>query len=210
MVRALIFDFDGTILDTETCDFRRWEQLYRSHGRTLRLDEWQQGVGTWDAFDPWAGLPEEVQQRREIVRHELREQILADLSEADLRPGVVDLLDQARDAGLRLAVASSSDRPWVSRWLDHHGLSSRFEAVITRDDVAHVKPDPEPYVKAAAALHVPVGECLAIEDSFHGATSAHRAGMRVVVVPNEITDGQPFLVEWRRLDRLSTLSALLA
>ena len=59
-LRALIFDFDGTILDTETREFHHWQVLYRTHGRELALQDWQRGVGTWNAFDPWAGLPDHV------------------------------------------------------------------------------------------------------------------------------------------------------
>ncbi|AWN24320.1 hydrolase [Deinococcus irradiatisoli] len=209
-LQALIFDFDGTILDTETREFRRWEALYREHGRELALADWQQGIGTWDAFDPWAGLPDHVRDRREEVHGELHRLILADIEADDLRPGVRGVLEEARASGLRLALATSSDREWVTRWLGHHGLLEWFEVMSTRNDVARVKPDPELYALSARRLHLPPQACLAIEDSFNGASAAVAAGMPVVVVPNEVTASQPFPPTWPRLDGFTTLGDLLA
>lgn len=200
MLRALIFDFDGTLLDTETHEFRRWQALYERHGRELELAAWQQGVGTWGAFDPWAGLGVIAQDARGELARELRETILADIQASDLRPGVRDVLREAQAAGLRLAIASSSDQEWIGRWLAQHGLADTFEVLATRDDVARVKPDPELYQLALSRLGVRAEEALAIEDSFHGATGAHRAGLKVVVVPNSVTRGQPFLESWPQLE----------
>ncbi|GGM09849.1 HAD family hydrolase [Deinococcus aerophilus] len=199
-LRAVVFDFDGTILDTETREFYHWQQLYGEHGRELSLSEWQRGIGTWDAFDPWAGLPETVQQRREQVHAELRARILADIAEQDLRPGVREVLEGVRSAGLRLALATSSDREWVSHWLEQHELRSLFEVLCTRDDVRRVKPDPELYTLAAGRLGLRPGECLAVEDSLNGGLAAVAAGLRVVVVPNEVTYTQPFPPDWPRLN----------
>ncbi|WP_027483852.1 HAD family hydrolase [Deinococcus pimensis] len=198
-IRALIFDFDGTLLDTESHEFRRWQDLYARHGRELDLSAWRQGVGTWGAFDPWAGL-ELAQDAREEARAALHEEIMASIRADDLRPGVRVLLGEARAAGLRLAIASSSDRSWIEPWLEQHGLAGTFEVLATRDQVTRVKPDPELYALALEKLGLRASEAVAVEDSFHGATAAHRAGLRVVVVPNDVTAGSPFLDEWPLLD----------
>lgn len=199
-LRAVVFDFDGTILDTETREFHHWQQLYREHGRELGLADWQRGIGTWDAFDPWAGLPDHVRADREAVRSALHERIVSDIAGQDLRPGVREVLEAVRRAGLRLALATSSDRAWVTRWMEQHGLAELFEVMVTRDDVRRVKPDPELYVLAAERLGLGTGECVAVEDSLNGATAAVAAGMRVVVVPNDVTRTQPFPPTWPRLD----------
>lgn len=199
-LQAVIFDFDGTILDTETTEFRRWEALYRQHDRELALQDWQRGIGTWGAFDPWAGLPEHVQADRQNVHATLHASILEAIEQQDLRPGVLDVFGQIKAAGLRLALASSSDRAWITRWLTQHGLLDVFETLATRDDVARVKPDPELYLLAARNLNLKPEQCLAVEDSLNGATAAVAAGMQVVVVTNEITESQPFPPEWPRLD----------
>ncbi len=110
------------------------------------------------------------------------------------------ILEAVRPAGLRLALATSSDRDWVTRWLRQHDLLDIFEVMATRYDVARVKPDPELYLLAAHRLGVSPHECLAVEDSLNGATAAVAAGMRVVVAPNEVTASQPFPPEWPRLE----------
>ncbi len=209
-VQALIFDFDGTILDTETHEFRHWEALYRRHGRELRLADWQRGIGTWDAFDPWLGLPGEVRARQAEVQAALHADLLADIEAAELRPGVRTVLEGAQASGLRLALATSSDHAWVTRWLAKHGLLELFEVLTTRNDVARVKPDPELYALAVSRLGLRPEVCLAIEDSFNGASAAVAAGVPVVVVPNDVTETQPFAPTWPRLKGFTTLADLLA
>lgn len=199
-LKAVVFDFDGTIFDTETREFLHWQQLYRDHQRELKLSDWQRGVGTWDAFDPWLGLPEEVQTNREQVKTELYKRVMADLYEQDLRPGVRGVLEQVRDSELRLALATSSDREWISTWMEQHQLDGFFEVMATRDDVRRVKPDPELYVLAVEGLGLRPEECVAIEDSLNGATAAVAAGLRLVLAPNDVTHTQAFPPTWPRIE----------
>lgn len=209
-IQAVLFDFDGTILDSETTEFRHWQRFYKSYGQELALADWQRGIGTWGAFDPWAALPEAVRTQRKRLGAELHHGFLTDLREQGLREGVVAVLDEVRARGLRLALVTSSDRQWVTDWLSQHRLLDRFELLCTKDDVARVKPDPELYSLAVQRLGLRPEECLAVEDSLNGATAAVAAGVPVVVVPNEVTTSQPFPPTWARAEGFSGgLSGLL-
>jgi len=189
VIRALVFDFDGLILDTEEPVYRSWLEVYEAHGEELPFERWVQIVGsTTTGFHPQhhleerlgRPLPQEVLDRRIGRRTEM---ILAQ----DLLPGVVSLLDAARARGMKIGVASSSTSDWVSGHLERLGILDRFDCLRCRDDVAHAKPEPDLYVAVLACLGVSASEAIAIEDSPHGITAARRAGMRCVAIPNNIT-----------------------
>jgi len=190
-VKALVFDFDGLILDTEEPVYRSWLELYQEHGQDLPFDRWIQIVGSSNAaFDPRGHLehvlgraltPEELDRRIER-RSELV------LAQAVL-PGVVELADAALAQGLRLGVASSSTCSWVDGHLERLGIRDRFACVRAREDVPAVKPAPDLYLAALECLEVQASEAIAIEDSPNGVAAAKAAGMRCVAVPNVITGG---------------------
>lgn len=187
--RAVIFDFDGLIVDTETTALRSWQELYARFGETLPLDKWVTLIGTWDArWSPRAELDERLGRRLDWDTLEparmARERSLAD--EQPLLPGVLDRLDEARELGLWLAVASSSSREWVEHHLARLGILDRFCALLTRDDVVRTKPDPALYVGALEALGVPPEAAFALEDSVHGVAAAKGAGLAVVAVPGPL------------------------
>ena len=190
MIRALVFDFDGLILDTEEPVYRSWLEVYQAHGEELPFERWIQIVGsTTTGFHPQhhleerlgRPLPKEVLDRRIGRRTEM---ILA----KTVLPGVVQHLDAARDIGLKLGVASSSTREWVRGHLARLGILERFDCLRCRDDVEHAKPEPDLYVAVLDCLGVNASESVAIEDSPNGVTAAKRAGMRCVAIPNSITE----------------------
>lgn len=189
MIKALIFDFDGLLVDTETPAFESWRALYAEHGHELTLDLWQGALGTSHGFDALAHLAQLAAQP--IDRAALLERRLAAkhaLSAAQpLLPGVREVLRQAGGLGLPCAVASSSSRAWVGGWLRHHGIDEQFACVRTADDVLLTKPAPDLFLSAAACLGVPPEHCLVFEDSPNGILAARAAGMRVVAVPGAIT-----------------------
>lgn len=206
-IQALIFDFDGLIIDTEGPDWESWQAVYRAHGVELDLAVWQQCVGTVDAFDPCGHLETLVGRavEREAIEAERWTRHVAQCRQQPILPGVLELLDAADAAGLKLAVASSSSRSWVGRWLDQHTLTGRFACIRTRDDVAHPKPAPDLYLSSAAGVNVAPEACVALEDSPHGMRAALAAGMRCVVVPTMVTADLAFEGAALRLGSLGEL-----
>jgi HAD superfamily hydrolase (TIGR01509 family) len=191
LIRALVFDFDGLILDTEGPIFRSWEEVYRAYGTVLPFEQWVKTVGSSNqAFHPQHHLeelighklPQEVVDRRVARRVEL-------VLEQPLLPGVAGLVDAARGTGMKVGVASSSSRDWVEGHLRRLGLLDRFDCLRCREDVELVKPAPDLYVALVVCLGVDAGEAIALEDSPNGIMAAKRAGLRCVAVPNPITAG---------------------
>jgi len=191
VIQALIFDFDGLILDTETPEVQIWQELYARYGQEFPLDEWVRTVvGAAVAnLDPVAqlerliGLP--------LDRQALHEQAhRARLTWQDILPplpGVADYIDSARRLGLRLAIASSSPHVWVDGYLRRMEFWNLFDAIICREDVPRIKPAPDLFLTALSALHIRADQALAFEDSPNGVKAAKAAGLCVVGVPNSIT-----------------------
>lgn len=195
MIKAIVFDFDGTLVDTETCAFQVFRAIYADYGQELPLKQWAQVVGsTFGPFDPY----EELQRLtgkvldREALRARYEADLLKRADEAPLLPGVTDVLEEARELGLRIGLASSSDRFWIDRHLSGKQIGHYFQTTQTADDVAQVKPDPALYRQALAALGVQPEEAVAVEDSVHGLKAAKAAGMHAVVVPNAMTAHMDF------------------
>ncbi len=186
---AILLDFDGLIVDTETPIFEAWCAAYRRHGHDLGLDEWQHCLGTHGAFDPLGHLDSLCGGRldRQALLTEVEARSVQGCEAQPLLPGVVRLLQDAGTLGLAKAVASSSSRRWVEGWLERQGIRPLFEAVVARDDVTKVKPDPELFLLAARRLGVRPAGCVVFEDSPNGMRAALAAGMRCVAVPNALT-----------------------
>ena len=206
-IAAVIFDFDGLILDTETPIFEAWRQAYREHGCELALEDWQHALGTHAGFDALEHL-ERLSGRsleREPLLERVRERNHRDCEAQRLLPGVAERLAEARALGLGAAVASSSSRAWVTGWLERHGLRPLLGCVCARDDVARVKPAPDLFLLAAARLGVPAAACLVFEDSPNGIHAARAAGMRCVAVPNAVTRSLALPETDLRLESLALL-----
>lgn len=190
MIDAVIFDFDGLILDTETPDFRSWKETFELYGADLPLSIWLEYVGTAAVFDPYTYLAAQLDDPpdREAVQRERRRRDDAWLARQEAMPGVVDYLQAARAARIKCAIASSSYHRWVDRHLAALGLTDWFDVVACRDDVGgRSKPDPAVYMAAVEKLGVDPGRVLALEDSPHGVAAAKAAGLRCAAVPNGIT-----------------------
>jgi HAD superfamily hydrolase (TIGR01509 family) len=190
-VRALLFDFDGLILDTEYASRAGWEQLYRDHGHELPADLWATVVGTTHApFDPMAHLEELVGEplEREALNERRYAHELALIEAEDLRPGIADYLAAARRYRLKRAIVSSSTRRWVDMHLERLEEAVGWDAICTADrDRDRAKPAPTLYLEALEALGVTAIEAVAFEDSPNGVLAAKAAGVFCVAVPNEVT-----------------------
>jgi len=214
VIRALIFDFDGLILETEGPIFRAWQEIFASHGVDLTLETWGAVIGTSDHTPPAVMLEQRL--GKSLDHASLNAQQKARESELiamqAVRPGVEQYLKDARRLGLKIGLASSSSCRWVVGHLERLGLHAYFDVICARDDVRQTKPDPELYVRALQALEVSGEEAIAIEDSPNGVLAAKRAGLYCVAVPNELTQRLPLDHADLRIQSLEAmpLEALLA
>lgn len=207
--RAIIFDFDGLIVDTEQPIYDAYRAVFREAGVPLTLEVWAGvigGTGHRDALFDYleARLGRGVD--REAMRGEARARSSRITDSAPAQPGAPELIAQAKEAGLALAVASSSSRLWVSGHLDRLGLLPAFDVLCSRDDVERTKPHPDLYLLALERLGVEAGEAFAIEDSPNGVTAAKSAGLRCVAAPNALTAQMPLDHADLRLPSLAGVS----
>jgi len=192
-IRSLIFDFDGLILDTETPDYRSWEAIYREYGHEFPMEAWTSIIGGHGltSFNAASHLADLAGGGLDPAHLRARQQKQSDdiLASQTVMPGVTRLLGQARKAGLRLAIASSSPHSWVDTHLARIGLDGRFDRVICAEDVppGRTKPHPDLFLKALEALNTPPGQAIVFEDSSNGVRAAKAAGIFVVAVPNAAT-----------------------
>jgi HAD superfamily hydrolase (TIGR01509 family) len=191
--RALVFDFDGTLADTESAVLQSWREVFRDHGVELPMEAWYAVIGTQHTTPAmFALLAEHVPGiDPEALRPVTRARVLKLLEKLGPREGVRSYLEDARKNGLKLAVASSSSGAWVNPHLERLGIDGYFDAVLT-GDLHKAKPDPDLYLAALDALGARPQETIAFEDTPHGVTSAKAAGLTCVAVPNAITESLDF------------------
>ena len=190
MIKALIFDFDGLIVDTELPEYQSWQEIFQGYGSHLPVPVWAVCIGTSSSdFDPHeyleARLGRSIDRGRMQARQQRRKMHLVEGQR--VLPGVENYLEEARRLNLGIGLASSSSLDWVEPHLSRLGLRDYFEVIKTRDDVEMTKPDPALYQQALEDLGAAPDEAIALEDSPNGALAAKRAGIFCVAVPNEIT-----------------------
>jgi HAD superfamily hydrolase (TIGR01509 family) len=193
MIQALIFDFDGLILDTETPEFVCWQNIYREHGFEFPHDRWGSIIGgsgqsNFDAAEHLCQLSQGRLDSAVLRARNHRESFQVILEQGPL-PGVLDYLQDAKRLGLKLAIASSSPHSWVDEHARRIGVFDYFDEVVTADDVriGRTKPNPDLFLTALSRLKVPKEAAIVFEDSPNGVTAANRAGIFVVAVPNDVT-----------------------
>jgi HAD superfamily hydrolase (TIGR01509 family) len=217
VIKALVFDFDGLILETETPDFQAWSEIYREHGHELPRERWVENIGAsawpFDALEHLASLVlHTAKLDRDAVRAKQEARKVKLVAALEMMAGVNDYLRDARRLGLKVALASSASDAYVSGHLDRLAVRDAFDAVVCRDHVARGKPFPDLYLRAVAELGVAAAEAIAFEDSRNGVAAAKAAGLHCVAVPNPMTSGLDLSAADLRLDSLGalTLEQLLA
>ncbi|TYR79399.1 HAD family hydrolase [Priestia megaterium] len=219
MIKAIVFDFDGLIVDTESVWYEVYREMLDERGVQLPIAEFASYIGT-DTTELYNYL--ERQFANELTKKEIAKESLRRHQEKmktlAAREGVVDYLEEAKALGLKIGLASSSYRDWVTNFLGELNLLDYFEVMQTRDDVEKVKPHPALYQNAIAKLGVLPSEAIAFEDSANGAKAAIAAGLQCVIVPNPLSQHLQFekyhlriasMKEKKLADVINTISASL-
>jgi HAD superfamily hydrolase (TIGR01509 family) len=191
MIRALVFDFDGLIVDTETPLIDSYGAVHAAHGVVFDRTLFVRNVGHADyAFDPWHGFsPHADRVALEIERRARKDELIL---RQPVLPGVVQLLDAARAAKLSVGLASNSEHAWVEPQLARVGLLDRFAFLACREDALSPKPEPDLYKLVLNHFGLRGHEAIAFEDSHTGSLAAKRANLWAVAAPNVSTAHHDF------------------
>lgn len=193
-VRAVCFDLDGLMFNTEHVFFEAGDELLRRRGHVMTVEIMNVLIGrrpheSFRRLVQHLGLPDQPEallaESQALFEARLAERLAP-------MPGLWELLERIEACGLPKGIATSSPRHYLHRVLDHFNLRPRFQVTLTAEDVTHGKPHPEIYLKAATALGVTPPEMLVLEDSQAGTQAAVAAGAHVVTVPHEFTAGHDF------------------
>lgn len=193
MIKAIVFDFDGLILDTEFVLYEVFCDLLKDHSADLSIAEYASFIGT-DSEELYAFIESHVKgkmTKQEIIEESHRihkEKLMSPIA----REGVHDYLQEAKKLGLKIGLASSSNREWVTHFLQELKIIDYFDVIQTSDDVEKVKPDPTLYSNVINKMNITPSEAIAFEDSANGAKAAISAGLKCVIVPNAVSENLVF------------------
>ena len=193
--QAVLFDFDGVLVDTEWAIYQAWKRTFEGHGQHLPLDVYTRCIGTdFNTWSPKTHLEELT--GKAFDWHDLdsrrQQEIMRDLEHEKPMHGVCGLLETLTSRDMPTAVVSSSSHQWVDGWLEKLELARHFRTTVCRGDAPRIKPAPDLFLTAAERLGVAPANCLVIEDSLNGMKAAHAAGMSVWIIPNRVTEGLDF------------------
>lgn len=210
--RAVLFDFDGIIVDTEWAIYETWLHLFQDHGHPLPLETYNQCIGS--DFESWSPkIHLEDLTGNSFDWHTIDETrnvwIRKELEGSGPMPGVLDSLQALRHRNIPCGVVSSSSHHWVDGWLDKLGLTSSFGTTVCRGDAPRIKPAPDLYLEAARQLDLPPAHCLVIEDSVNGTRAALAADMHTLAIPNRVTACSDFSLAHHSIPSLLEFPPLL-
>lgn len=188
-VAAVIFDFDGLMIDTERVEADCIIEVISGWGRNISYVDFGHLFGSVDADEQWDELlarwcgrtAEELDSRIRPVVGPMKDAL-------PLMPGVRKVLDRAHERGLLVGLGTGNTVETVQRRLGRHAIVDRFDAIVTRAEVTAGKPAPDIYLEVARRLAVSPALCLVLEDSVHGCEAALAAGMRVIACPSVVTE----------------------
>lgn len=191
---ALVFDFDGLLMDTESTSLESWRYEWEQWGLSLDATSFFADHGGDLTGQRYSDLAAAVgpaydlalsDRRRAAYRAELNARL-------ELLPGLRGWLREARRAGIRRAIATSSPRDWVTGHLSRIGAEREFEAFACGDEVADPKPAPDVYRLVLKKLGLTGAQAVAIEDTPHGVAAAQAAGLRCIAIPNRFLPASRF------------------
>jgi len=203
-VAAVVFDFDGVILDSESAEYEANRRIFESCGTTLSVEEWCDCIGVWvedEARRWWIRLRERSGSTAPLFEHFVAEKrrLFQELIAPTPMDGIISLLDALDAAKVPCAIASTSPSRWVVPAATEIGVVGRMRAILTSDDVQRGKPAPDVYLEATRRLEVDPRRSIAIEDSGPGVAAAAAAGLRTIAVPHWLTKRHDFSRAHRRV-----------
>ena len=203
MIKAIVCDFDGLIIDTEFALYEAFCELLKIDPSELPINEYAHYIGT-DSNALYNFIlkktnekmtKEEIIEKSHILHKEKLELPIP-------RDGVEEYLKEAKSRGLKIGLASSSNREWVTYFLEKINLLDYFDVIQTRDDVENVKPDPTLYKNVINLLGIEPSEAIAFEDSVNGSKASIASGLKCVIVPNKVTENLEFKTFHLRLNSM--------
>ncbi len=206
--KAVIFDFDGVLVNTEVAIYNSWKRVYAAEGHEIPLETFNQCLGSgYTYWDPGKYLESLTGKTYDwpAINAARQAEIVRDLENEGLIPGVEDFIKKLHSAGVPMAIGSSSSHKWVDDWLKREKIMQYFNTVVCRDDCKAVKPAPDIFLKAAVNLGIAPADCVVLEDSHNGTIAAVNAGMNVISVPNRITAFADFSMATCRITAIREL-----
>ena len=208
-IKGIIFDFDGTILDTESPELHAWLHLYEEFGVIFPIAKHKQNIGAFNIDDEithhlLANMKATNLSSLSILKkhHELKHTFL---EQEEILPGVHDYLYFAKENGLKLGLASSASSEWITPNVDRLNIRNYFDSILTADNVDNIKPHPDLYLLSLSQLGINSYGVIAFEDSPNGVKASKSANIFTIAVPNKVTKDFNFDEADMRLDSLSEI-----